>query len=226
MLADAREDLHRYRQGYRLHRRIKSMKAVVVTRSGGPEVLEVRDMPDPQPEAGEVIVRVEAVGINIADTLSTRGTYSGTPPPPFISGREFAGVVESTGDRVMGYTQYGAAAEKIAMNPGLLWPQPQGWNSEQSAAFPVNFLTAYLAYWKAALTPDAFEPVLRHDQRRRRVLIHAAAGGVGEHTSELQSPCNLLCRLLLEKKKKTQKQLKAVGWANGLKIPELPRCAV
>jgi NADPH:quinone reductase-like Zn-dependent oxidoreductase len=48
------------------------MKAVVVTRSGGPEVLEVRDMPDPQPKAGEVIVRVEAVGINFADTLSTR----------------------------------------------------------------------------------------------------------------------------------------------------------
>ena len=155
------------------------MKAVVVTRSGGPEVLEVRDMPDPQPEAGEVIVRVEAVGINFADTLSTRGTYSGTPPAPFISGREFAGVVEDTGDRVMGYTQYGAAAEKIAMNPGLLWPQPKGWSSEQSAAFPVNFLTAYLAYWKAGLTPDAFEPVLRHDQQRRRVLIHAAAGGVG-----------------------------------------------
>ena len=70
------------------------MKAVVVTRLGGPEVLEVRDMPDPQLKAGEVIVRVEAVGINFADTLSTRGTYSGTPPPPFISGREFAGVVE------------------------------------------------------------------------------------------------------------------------------------
>jgi NADPH2:quinone reductase len=155
------------------------MKAVVVARSGGPEVLEVRDMPDPQPKTDEVVVRVEAVGINFADTLSTRGTYSGTPPPPFISGREFAGVVEGTGERVMGYTQYGAAAGKIAMKPKLLWPQPTGWSSEQSAAFPVNFLTAYLAYWKAGLTPDAFEPILRHDQEQRRVLIHAAAGGVG-----------------------------------------------
>jgi NADPH:quinone reductase-like Zn-dependent oxidoreductase len=78
------------------------MKAVVVTRAGGPEVLEVREVPDPQPKAGEVMVRVEAVGINFADTMSTRGSYSGTPPPPFISGREFAGVVESTGERVMG----------------------------------------------------------------------------------------------------------------------------
>ncbi len=155
------------------------MKAVVVSRAGGPEVLEVRDLPDPQPKAGEVIVRVEAVGINFADTMSTQGTYSGTPPPPFISGREFAGVVEGTGERVMGYTQYGAAAEKIALKPEMLWPQPKGWSSEQSAAFPVNFLTAYLAYWKAGLTPDAWEPILRHGPHQRRVLIHAAAGGVG-----------------------------------------------
>ena len=73
------------------------MKAVLVTRAGGPEVLEVREVPDPQPAPGEVIVRVEAVGINFADTLTTRGSYSGMPPPPFISGREFAGVVEATG---------------------------------------------------------------------------------------------------------------------------------
>jgi NADPH:quinone reductase len=155
------------------------MKAVVVTRPGGPEVLEVREMPDPKPKPGEVIVRVKAVGVNFADTLSTRGTYPGTPAAPFISGREFAGIVETTGERMMGYTQHGAAAEKIAMKPKLLWPQPDGWSSVQSAAFPVNFLTAYLAYWKAGLTADAMEPVLRHDSRQRRVLIHAVAGGVG-----------------------------------------------
>ena len=57
------------------------MKAVVVTRSGGPEVLEVRDMPEPQPGPGEVVVRVEAVGVNFADTMSTRGGYRGTRRP-------------------------------------------------------------------------------------------------------------------------------------------------
>ena len=67
------------------------MKAVVVARTGGPEVLEVRDVPDPIPQPGEVLVRVEAVGVNFADTMSTRGMYKSTPPPPFISGREFAG---------------------------------------------------------------------------------------------------------------------------------------
>ena len=144
-------------------------------------------VPDPQPAAGEVIVRVEAVGINFADTMATRGSYSGTPPPPFITGREFAGVVEATGERVMGYMQWGAAAEKIAMKPELLWPQPEGWSSVQSAAFPVNFLTAYLAYWKAGLTADALEPIRWSDGHQRRVLIHAAAGGVGTAAIQIGS---------------------------------------
>src|SRR5271166_4364839 len=87
------------------------MKAIVVTRPGGPEVLEVRDIPEPHPTHGEVLVRVEAVGVNFADTMSTRGSYPGTPAPPFVTGREFAGVVETTGERVMGYTQYCAETQ-------------------------------------------------------------------------------------------------------------------
>ena len=155
------------------------MKAVVVTRLGGPEVLEVRNVPEPIAKPGEVIIRVEAVGVNFADTMSTRGSYSSTPPPPFITGREFAGVVEGTQERVMGYAQYGAAAEKIAISRKMIWPQPKGWSSTQSAAFPVNFFTAYLAYWKAGMTSDAIEPVYLEGDRRRCVLIHAVAGGVG-----------------------------------------------
>ncbi len=155
------------------------MKAVVVTRSGGPEVLQVQDVPEPKPGPGEVLVRVEALGVNFADTMVTRGGYSGTPPPPFILGREFAGVREDTGERVMGYMQWGAAAEKISISPNFLWPQPKGWNSAQSAAFPVNFFTAYLGYWKAGMTDDAMEPIRWTDNHQRRVLIHAVAGGVG-----------------------------------------------
>ena len=79
----------------------------------------------------------------------------------------------------MGYAQYGAAAEKIAVSRKMIWPQPKGWTSEQSAAFPVNFFTAYLAYWKAGMTSDAIEPVYVEGERQRRVLIHAVAGGVG-----------------------------------------------
>src|SRR3974390_1694835 len=110
------------------------MKAVVVARAGGREVLEIRDVPEPVARDGEVVVRVEAVGVNFADTLSTRGVYKRTPPPPFIWGGKFAGVVEAAGERVMGYVQYGAAAEKIAVSPKMIWPQPKGWTSRESAA--------------------------------------------------------------------------------------------
>ena len=147
--------------------------------------MQVSDVPEPQPRPNEVLVRVEAVGINFADTHSTRGSYPGMPEPPYISGREFAGVVETTGERVMGYTQYGAAAEKVAISRRLIWPQPAGWTSVQSAAFPVTFFTAYLAFWKAGLTPDAMEPVQRKDGGKRRVLIHAVAGGVGTAAVEI-----------------------------------------
>jgi NADPH2:quinone reductase len=78
----------------------------------------------------------------------------------------------------MGYTQVGAFAEKIAIPRAFIWPQPDGWTSIQSAAFPVNFFTAYLVYWKAGLTTDAFEPSAP-SKSPRRALIHAVAGGVG-----------------------------------------------
>jgi NADPH2:quinone reductase len=145
----------------------------------------VQEVPEPKPKANEVLVRVEAVGVNFADTHATRGAYPGTPDPPYISGREFAGVIQATGERVMGYTQYGAAAEKIAAPSNMIWPQPERWSSVESAAFPVNFFTAYLAYWKAGLTPDAKEPVHRDASRKARVLIHAVAGGVGTAAIEI-----------------------------------------
>ena len=87
-------------------------------------------------------------------------------------------IQKGTGERVMGYTQMGAFAEKIAIPRGFIWPQPEGWSSVESAAFPVNFFTAYLVYWKAGLTSDAFEPAAP-SKSPRRALIHAVAGGVG-----------------------------------------------
>src|SRR6266487_3438162 len=146
------------------------MKAVVITRLGGPEVLEVRDVPEPVPGAGEELVRVEAGGINFADTLAASGGYPGTPKPPLVAGREFCGTRVSNGERVMGYAQWGAFAERVAARTALLWPAPRGWSAEEGAAFPVNFFTAYLAYWKAGVL---------HNPQGTRVLIHAVAGGVG-----------------------------------------------
>jgi NADPH2:quinone reductase len=149
------------------------MKALVITRLGGPEALEVQQVPDPQPGSGQELVRVEAGGLNFADVMTLQGGYPGTPGPPLIAGREFCGIRESDGQCVMGYAQWAAFAERVAAQTALLWPVPSQWSSVQGTAFPVNYFTAYLAYWKAGLLERQTE------NRATRVLIHAAAGGVG-----------------------------------------------
>src|ERR1700690_1637290 len=97
------------------------MKALVLTRLTGPDALAVQNVPDPTIKAGQTLVRVTAGGMNFADLMTTKGGYPGTPPPPLVVGREFAGVEisgnESTGRRVMGYTQWAAFAEKTAAPP-------------------------------------------------------------------------------------------------------------
>jgi NADPH2:quinone reductase len=157
------------------------MKALVITRFGGPEVLELQQVPDAHPTPEQVLVKVEAGGLNFADLMTTRGGYAGTPKPPLTAGREFAGRLfvnqEASGRRVMGYTQWAAFAEKTVAHRNLVWPVPENWTAEQGAGFPVNFFTAYLAYWKAGLLVHSDEQ--RNDQPRARVLIHAVAGGVG-----------------------------------------------
>jgi NADPH:quinone reductase len=149
------------------------MKALVISRLGDPSVLEVRQVADPVPALGQELVQVEAGGINFADTMTMQGGYPGTPKPPLVAGREFCGTRIHGGQRVMGYAQWGAFAEKVGASSLLLWPVPQGWSAEEGAAFPVNYFTAYLAYWKAGLLASA------SGGARRSVLIHAAAGGVG-----------------------------------------------
>jgi len=152
------------------------MKGVVITRLGGPEVLEVREMPEPVPGPGEELVRVQAGGLNFADTMTAYGGYPGTPKPPLVAGREFCGTRVSDGERVMGYMQWGAFAEVVAARSALLWPVPENWSAEEGAAFPVNFFTAYFAYWKAGLVSDSTKD---NAAKSARVLIHAVAGGVG-----------------------------------------------
>ena len=162
------------------------MKAMLVTRFAGPDGLELRQLPEPAANGDNVVVNVEAAGVNFADVRSALGLYPGAPPLPYIAGREFAGTVEGTGQRVMGYTQQNAFAEKIAISPNYLWAQPEGWNSIQASAFPVNYLTAWLVYWKAGVVPSASprdpSPVKAGPVR---VLIHAAAGGVGTAAVQL-----------------------------------------
>jgi NADPH2:quinone reductase len=151
------------------------MKAIVISRLGGPDVLELQDVPEPVTSAVEEIVHVQAGGLNFADVMTMQGGYPGAPKPPLVAGREFCGVREGNERLMMGYTQWAAFAERVAARSELLWPVPEGWSAEQGAAFPVNYFTAYFAYWKAGLIDGR---KTAHG-KAQRVLIHAAAGGVG-----------------------------------------------
>src|ERR1700683_1678997 len=115
------------------------MKALVLSSLSGPEALAVKDVPEPVAKAGQTLVRVAAGGMNFADLMTTRGGYPGTPQPPLIVGREFAGAElkedGSRGRRVMGYTQWAAFAEKVSAYSNMLWPIPESWTDEQAAAF-------------------------------------------------------------------------------------------
>ncbi len=149
------------------------MKALVLSSLSGPDALAIKEWPEPTKKEGQTLLRVSAGGLNFADVMTTKGGYPGTPPPPMIVGREFSGVAEESGRRVMGYTQRGAFAERTSVDSCMLWPVPDHWSDEEAAGFPVNYFTAYLGYWQAGMT-EAPRPGRTH-----RVLIHAVAGGVG-----------------------------------------------
>lgn len=107
------------------------MKAIVIPRFGPPDVLQWRaDVAEPQPTSTQVVVQVEAAGVNFADILTAQGGYATTPPPPLVAGREFAGTIVSSGEPVMGYVQFGAFAERVAVAPGFYWHRPPGWSAE------------------------------------------------------------------------------------------------
>ena len=156
------------------------MRSIYITRHGGPEVLELRDAPDPAPGAGQVRVRVKAAGVNFADIMMRMGMYPGAPAVPFVPGYEAAGVVDAVGpgmprglafkegDRVVVPCNYGGYTDTILAKAAEVFPIPAGKTFEEAAALTVNYLTAYLALVEQGNLREG-----------GRVLIHGAAGGVG-----------------------------------------------
>jgi NADPH:quinone reductase-like Zn-dependent oxidoreductase len=159
------------------------VKAVVLTGTGGFDVLQVQERPDPPVGPGEVRIAVKAAGINFADTMARIGLYPDAPKPPCVLGYEVAGEIESVGegvserqvgDRVIAGTRFGGQAELVTVPEDQALPLPAELSFEQGAAFPVNYGTAY-----AALI------MMGSLRKGDRVLIHAAAGGVGISATQI-----------------------------------------
>jgi NADPH:quinone reductase len=158
------------------------MHAIIVRTFGGPEVLQLGELPDPTPSANQVLVRVKAVGVNPFDTYMRTGNYATKPPLPYIPGADGAGIVESVGPGVDGvaagdrvffggtaiHKAYGAYAELVLCEPQQLHRLPEHLSFAQGAGVGVPYVTA----WRAL-----------HDRVRiqpgETLFIHGASGGVG-----------------------------------------------
>lgn len=162
------------------------MKAIVVKKHGDVDQMELREIPAPVPQEGELLVAVKTAGINFADILSRLGIYKAAPKPPFVPGIEVAGTVEALGggvtgfvpgERVMAFCTFGGYAEKVAVPAAFALKIPQDMTFNEAAAFPVQYLTAYHGLFQLA-----------HVRKEDAVLVHAAAGGVGIASLQLLNP--------------------------------------
>jgi NADPH:quinone reductase-like Zn-dependent oxidoreductase len=153
------------------------MRAVVITKHGGPGVLKVQERPDPELGPGQVRIDVAAAGINFADIMARLGFYPDAPNTPCVVGYEVAGTIlelgEGVGDlnhgqRVIAGTEFGGYASQVVVPADGVIPLPDRLTFEQGAAIPVNYGTAWMGL-------AGFGSLLPGE----RVLIHAAAGGVG-----------------------------------------------
>ena len=159
------------------------MRAIWISRHGGPDVLEVRETADPQPEPGQVRVRSRAVGLNFAEVMARQGLYPDAPKPPCVVGYEGAGVVDAVGadvssvaegDRVIYMARFGGHADTVCVPAAQVFTMPESMSFEQGAALPVNYLTAYHMLFRIAR--------LRGGEH---LLVHMAAGGVGTAVLQL-----------------------------------------
>ena len=153
------------------------MRAVWITRPGGPGALEVRETADPEPGPGQVRIRVSAAGLNFAEVMAAQGLYPDAPKPPCVVGYEVAGVVDALGERVQGYavgqrvlamTHFGGHADLVCVPADHVLAIPDAMSFEDAAAIPVNYVTAYHMLFRVACVRPG-----------ERVLVHMAAGGVG-----------------------------------------------
>ena len=149
------------------------MKAIQISRFGGPEVLELTELPDPDPQPGQVLLRVTGAGVNYADTHASDDSYLSKQTLPFVPGSEVVGLVESAGNggqgaRLASFVSGGGYAQQALIDPGAAFPVPADVSDAQVLSLMVQGLTA----WHLLRTSTHLQP-------GESVVVHAAAGGVG-----------------------------------------------
>jgi len=128
------------------------MRQVWITKFGPPEVLTVRQAPDPEPKPGEVRIRVEASGVNFADIADRVGLYPDLPPVPVVPGYEVSGRIDAAGTGVdsswigrdvLAMTRFGGYADVVCVPVNQVFARPPGMSALEAAAIPVNYFTAW-----------------------------------------------------------------------------------
>src|ERR687885_2546086 len=150
------------------------MRAVQITEFGGPEVLNVVNLPDPTPGEGQQLFEVSAAGINFADTHQTENSYLAPQELPLVPGAEFVGTPAGGGERVVGLLAGGGYAQQVAASPRLTWPVPDAVTDEQALSLVLQGTTA----WHLLRTSA-------HLASGESVVVIAGAGGVGSLAVQL-----------------------------------------
>jgi NADPH:quinone reductase-like Zn-dependent oxidoreductase len=159
------------------------MQQVWISKAGSPEVLQVREAPDPEVGPRDVRIRVRAAGINFADLMARVGLYPDAPPIPCVVGYEVSGVIDQVGsevrdhqegDRVFGMPKFGGYTDTLVLPAAQAFRMPDHMTFEEGAALPVVYLTAHHMMFHTGTVHEG-----------ARVLIHSAAGGVGLAAIEL-----------------------------------------
>ncbi|AWP17745.1 Synaptic vesicle membrane protein VAT-1 -like [Scophthalmus maximus] len=162
-----------------------SCRALVLTGYGGYDKvkLQVKTQRRARLQAGEVLVRVKACGLNFAELMGRQGLYEPLPAPPVTMGMEGSGVVEAVGedvedrrvgDRVIAMSRFGMFQEVVVVPADRTFPMPEQMSFEEGAAIPINYLTAYMMLFEMANVRPG-----------KSVLVHMAAGGVGIAATQL-----------------------------------------
>lgn len=183
------------------------MRQVWITKAGPPEVLQLKEAPDPTPAAGQIRIRVEATGVNFADIMGRLGIYPDLPPMPVVVGYEVGGRVDAVGTGVdsswvgkdvFAMTRFGGYSDVVCVPEVQVFERPADMSAEQGAAIPVNYFTA----WQLIVVMGGL-------RAGETVLVHSVGGGVGIAATQIAK--NIGARVIGTASKSKHEFMRSMG---------------